>query len=268
MTPNSPCSPVFAIIENYRVLRIFAVALCLVASACGSSTASRKDVPDHKALSDEEFLAKLDAQQTLRPTVVVPIVAETAAPTVAETAAPRVAETAAPTVAETRITEPKAAEPGVTTATFEPVYRAANTMRGATASGVTLVKFDELMQGLSTEIGIAKDHRLNDADKTLLSLYERAFGHYQVSGTLWRLKISTSDELWKGEIPIYFGSTPDDEAMLGVAATYDLPVADRKLSSGPYKSIPADSPQRVWRYAAATLDEATAIYLGKGTAAR
>jgi hypothetical protein len=42
--------------------RILVLALCLVAGACGSSSTSRKEVPD-SALTDAEFLKKLNANQ-------------------------------------------------------------------------------------------------------------------------------------------------------------------------------------------------------------
>ena len=64
-----------------------------------------------------------------------------------------VPETSAAVAPKTPPTPPKP-----TTATFEPVYRAAKAVQGATQSGVTFVKFGELMQAFATEISIAKDH--------------------------------------------------------------------------------------------------------------
>ena len=156
--------------------------------------------------------------------------------------------------------------PKVTTATFEPVYRSAKTVQGATASGVSYMKFGELLQGFSTEIGIAKDHDLNEADKPLLALYQEALTHYQISAQFWSAKIHASGPLWKGEIPISFDKHPVP-AMLKVAAGYELPVLDRTVGygGGKYKAIPGDSVQRVWKYADRTLEKATALYYGKAS---
>jgi hypothetical protein len=146
----------------------------------------------------------------------------------------------------------------VTTATFEPVYRAAKSIQAATVAGVSYVKFRELMQGLATEIGIAKDHPLNESDVKLIALYEEAFRHYQTSAALWAWKIDWPPEKWDGEIPVWFAQKPDSP-LLSIVAQYDLPLAEHSN----YKTVPGDSVQRIWRHADAALDKATAIYYGK-----
>lgn len=155
--------------------------------------------------------------------------------------------------------------PTVTTATFDPVYRAAKTIQGAIVSGVTYQKFGELMQSLSTEIEIAKDHKLNDADKKLLGLYQEAFAHYQVSLGLWTEKNNASEKWWKGEIPVWFEKHPNP-LLLAMAERYGIPVSDRTMEYGlgKYKSIPGDSVQRVWAEADKTLLGATALFYGNG----
>lgn len=164
--------------------------------------------------------------------------------------------------------QPAAAQPApapkVTQATFEPVYRSAKAVEGATATGVTYQKFGELLQSLSTEISIAKDHPLTDVDKRLLALYEEALHHYQVSGTLWELKLHASGDTFHGEIPI--GRTGALEPSIAeVVRVYALPVNERKLTfaKSKYKAIPGDSPQRVWAAASATLKKATDLYYGR-----
>ena len=149
----------------------------------------------------------------------------------------------------------------VTTATFEPVYRSAKAIQAATVSGVSYVKFRELMQGLATEIGIAKDHPLNEYDLKLIALYEEAFAHYKTSATLWMWKIDWPPEKWDGDIPVWFVQKPDS-ALLNVAAAYDLPVTDHSMYKL-YKTIPGDSVQRIWKHADAALDKATVTYYGK-----
>lgn len=153
--------------------------------------------------------------------------------------------------------------PKVTTATFDPVYRAGKAIEGATAAGVSYVKFGELMQGFSTEIGIAKDHRLNEADRRLLAVYEKAFEHYQASAVLWKFKLDAGDA-FKGEIPVEI----DGKQLIPLetlTGTYKLTVEARTMSytGKRYKAVPGDSAQRVWQTASATLQEATEIFYGR-----
>lgn len=161
-------------------------------------------------------------------------------------------------------TPQRAPAPGITKATFEPVYRAGKTIQGSTGTGVTYQKFMELMQSLSTEIGIAKDHPLNDADKKLLALYEEALHHYAVSASLWKMKIDASDDMWHGEIPVSFSKATDTN-ILTVIAAYHLPLTDRKVpyTGAKYKAIPGDSVQRVWQHADVALNKATDLYYGR-----
>lgn len=154
----------------------------------------------------------------------------------------------------------------VTQRNFEPVYRSAKGIQGATASGVTYLKFVELMQGLATEIGIAKDHTLNEADKKLLALYEEAFSHYQLSAALWKMKIEANDTMWRGEIPFDFagGKGADSDAVKAIGL-YHLPIADRttEYTGKKYRTIPGDSVQRAWAAADAVLKKATDLYYGR-----
>jgi hypothetical protein len=83
----------------------------------------------------------------------------------------------------TSLAPPPTPPPTITQATFEPVYRASKAIQGATGPGVTYVKFDELLQALSTEIAIAKDQQMNDLDRKLIALYEEALAAYKLSAT-------------------------------------------------------------------------------------
>ena len=96
---------------------------------------------------------------------------------------------------------PPAPPPTITQATFEPVYRASKAIQGATGPGVTYPKFGELLQGLSTEIGIAKDHQMNGLDRKLIALYEEALATYNFSAELWKVKLQ-AHEVYEGEIPV------------------------------------------------------------------
>jgi hypothetical protein len=207
--------------------RVFAIVLCL--AACGACTASRKEVPD-KDLSDEAFLAKLGAQEK--------------ASDLASKDKQKTFESTAPQVK-------------VTTATFEPVYRAAKTVQGATQSGVSYVKFGELMQGFSTELGIAKDHELTASDKKLLALYQQVFDAYQFSKVLWEAKMKDLTDK-DAPIPVITFSSQD-------VAYYRLHV----VKSIPVPGYPdlnyvaAESMLTVWQQAEVLLTGAAAVYLGK-----
>ena len=91
--------------------------------------------------------------------------------------------------------DPRAATPStITQATFEPVYRASKVIQGATGPGLTYAEFGELLQALSAEIMIAKDHPMNDLDRKLIALYEEALTTYKFSETLWKTTLAVHDE--------------------------------------------------------------------------
>jgi hypothetical protein len=92
--------------------------------------------------------------------------------------------------------------PTITQATFEPVYRSSKAIQGASGPGVTYAKFGELLQGLSTETGIAKDHQINDPDRQLIALYDDALRGYKFSAELWKMRLDAHSESWKGELPV------------------------------------------------------------------
>ena len=99
----------------------------------------------------------------------------------------------------TSLAPPAAPPPTITQATFEPVYRASKAIQGATGPGVTYVKFDELLQALSTEIAIAKDQQMNDLDRKLIALYEEALAAYKLSAT------TRADDTIRRATEIYYG---------------------------------------------------------------
>jgi hypothetical protein len=98
---------------------------------------------------------------------------------------------------------PPAPPPTITQATFEPVYRASKAIQGATNPGVTYPKFGELLQGLSTEIAIAKDHQLNEVDRKLIARYEEALATYKFSAELWKLKLEARAKYGKAKFRLH-----------------------------------------------------------------
>jgi hypothetical protein len=169
---------------------------------------------------------------------------------------------------------PPAPPPTITQATFEPVYRASKAIQGATGPGVTYVKFGELLQGLSTEIGIAKDHQMNDLDKKLMALYDDALSAYKFSSELWKHKINASDNVWKGEIPVAFvlngKMTRSDGVSEAELQQYALVPVDRKVpyTGRKYQALPAEAIQMVWLKADAILKQATEMYYGRSAASK
>jgi hypothetical protein len=156
--------------------------------------------------------------------------------------------------------------PPITTKTFEPVYRAAKSIEGAARSGVSYVKFSELLQALSTELGIARDQKLNETDRKLLTLFDEVYEHYKASSLLWHMKIEMSDDLWKDEIPFQF-SDKADPSFAALIKKYDLSAAERKVpyTGTRYRALAADSIQRVWASAETALKTASDLYYGRET---
>lgn len=149
---------------------------------------------------------------------------------------------------------------------FEPVYRAAKTVQGATQSGVSYMKYGELLQSLSTELSIARDQvSVNPADRELLAAFEQVYRDYSAAASLWKLKTEASGELWKGEIPIEFigkNSSPEGKA---IATGYRLPISERRApyTNTTYLAIPGESMQMVWVYADDSLKTATDMFYGR-----
>jgi len=155
---------------------------------------------------------------------------------------------------------------------FEPTYRAAKALQGATTTGLTYDKYSELLQALATELSIVKDQRpTGEQNSKLLALFNETFGHYEAAGVFWKAKLDGptrgATRAVKG-IPIYFEKQKADDAKLKLAESYQLPIT--KANAGgvltsklEYRSIPDDSPQRVWTRAAETLGKATDLYYGR-----
>ena len=157
--------------------------------------------------------------------------------------------------------------PTITQATWEPVYRASKAIQGATGPGVTYVKFGELLQGLSTEISIARDHQMNDLDKKLLALYEESLAAYKFSATLWKIKIEAHHDMWNGEIPVVFTRGRAEPEVAAGIEKYGLTPVPRtvRLTGNTYEALPATTIQEMWTKADEILKRATEMYYGRST---
>lgn len=230
-----------------REVRAIYLALAVLAVACRPAPTPpppAEETPLHKALAEYE------------------------ASHAAATGIPMASTTSTTPPAQT---QPAAKRQSITLSAFEGLYRAAKNLQGATAAGVTLVKFGEYLQAFATELSIVKDRgHLNEADQQLLAVFQDAYSDYDLSATLWKLKIGAHDDVWKGEIPIYHEGSAGTEAgaagdaFLKVASKYRIPVSDHVLSGGHgYKAIPGDSPQRIWASASSKMEQASALYYGR-----
>lgn len=162
-----------------------------------------------------------------------------------------------------------AQEPTVNKAMFEPVYRAAKAVQGATASGVTYQKFGELLQAFSTELGIVNDQKPTGTDGQLQTLFADVLEHYQASHTLWGRKISSHHDMWKGYIPIIFPNAKEveskqqNEMWRALATKYELPTSEHGKGKLQFIGVPGDAPQLMWAKAAERLEKATDLYYGR-----
>lgn len=162
--------------------------------------------------------------------------------------------------------DPPPAPITITQATFEPVYRASKTIQGSTATGVTHVQFGELLQKFSTEIAIAKDKQMNELDKKLVAVYDEGLAAYQFSNELWKVKLESDEETWKGEIPVSIKGKTSPVIDAGVKK-YGLKVTDRRLEylGTRYQAVAGTAIQEVWSKADEILNRATEMYYGRST---
>ena len=163
---------------------------------------------------------------------------------------------------------PPAPPPTITQSTFDPVYRASKALQGATTAGVSYVQFGELMQDLSTEIGIAKDHQMNNLDKGLIGLYDEAFATYNFSAALWKAQIDTPKEMVGGDIIVEVDGVETEPGGIARLEKYGIPVRERgvKYMKNRVKVVSPDAIQVVWGAANELLRRATEMYYGRTSA--
>jgi hypothetical protein len=165
--------------------------------------------------------------------------------------------------------DPAPAKMTVTQSVFTPVYRAAKAIEGAMGPGVTFVKFGELLQGLSTEIAIAKDQQMNEIDKRLIAKYDDLLSAYKFSAALWKKQIENSEDYWKGNIPVGFNGAISAELHEGVRTFKLSPVEQTMRGTGlKFLGLPRSSIQVVWAAAGDISSAATEMYYGRSDGAR
>jgi hypothetical protein len=133
---------------------------------------------------------------------------------------------------------------------FEPLYRSAKSIEVATSTGVSLIKFREMIQQTAVELSISKDEAVSPSEKLLIEAYANAFDVYSDSLKLWEAKISK--ENWFTDGIFCIGDVPE------VAVKYEMKCLDfdRNLF------IPNESIQYLWAIGSSRIAQAGAIYLG------
>src|SRR5688572_29723901 len=79
-----------------------------------------------------------------------------------------------------------ASDEALRTERFGPLHRAARSIDGAIAVGVSYVRFGELLQVFATELLLATDRAANDADRALVAAYSEALDAYKDSAAVWK----------------------------------------------------------------------------------
>lgn len=137
----------------------------------------------------------------------------------------------------------KAAEPNIS----EASYRAFKRLSGATAVGVTKLKYDELLQEASAELLILADLAPGSADTAALERYVAALEKYKDAGVLWAEQIDGAQYDWIPKGRIYL--EPEAAA---IAERYNLPTEAHKTRFGSsFRSVASTSIQVLWELAKA-----------------
>ena len=143
---------------------------------------------------------------------------------------------------------------------FENLHHAAKAIQAATAVGVTNLKFVELLQGLATEISVAKDIAKSDLEKELLKGYSDILVTYHESATVWNHKIKSLRYNW-----IPSGQIFVEEELRPIIFKYTLRTEQHimKYSKQKYDIISEDSIQVIWGKANDQIEKITKLYLGQ-----
>lgn len=85
---------------------------------------------------------------------------------------------------------------------FEPLYRSGKAIEGALGTGVSLMKFGELLQNMATEIGIAKDKATRPDEIAMVSQFGQALAMFVSSRQTWQDRdAEAAQRIWTVAIP-------------------------------------------------------------------
>jgi hypothetical protein len=140
---------------------------------------------------------------------------------------------------------------------FGPLHRAARSIDGAIAVGVTYVRFGELLQVFATELLLATDRAKDDADRALISAYSEVLDAYKDSAAVWKQANESSSQDWMK------GRTFVTEPLQTIAQKYKLAVKQERIGTTEhtYSSLDPDAMQKIWLVAEERSKKARDIYL-------
>jgi hypothetical protein len=142
----------------------------------------------------------------------------------------------------------------------EPTYHAFKAIAGATAMGVTRVRYSELLQNASTELLILSDFAKGTPDTLTATKYAAALTKYKAAQTLWDSQIENAKYDWipRGQIFLE-GEGPE------IAAQYSLTTTERKMpyTGSVYQTVPSTSIQQLWELATADTEHADSLVVAR-----
>jgi hypothetical protein len=138
---------------------------------------------------------------------------------------------------------------------FRPLYRTARNLDAALGSGVTYIKFGELLQELTAEVMVAGDVAKEESDQALVSAYTDLLTTYKDSAVVWKQKLE-SDKLdfHKGRILVI-------EEVAPLIEKYKLPAKDNAIGDIKYRTLDPEAIQHVWAAAGEKSKKAREMYL-------
>jgi hypothetical protein len=133
--------------------------------------------------------------------------------------------TATPTISRD---EQELSPRGIDKQKFDAVYRAAKSVKEATAVGVNFTRYSELVQALATEASIARDKATSPGEQTLAQRFAGVVTAYRDSATLWQHKIGdASTDFLRGQIMVAIsrlgtGEMLEDPELRRIVDTYKI----------------------------------------------
>jgi hypothetical protein len=148
---------------------------------------------------------------------------------------------------------------------FETLYRASKAVEGAIGVGVTYQEFGKLLQSFSTELSIANDRPRSPEEQQLVNRYTEALNVLVDSATVWKKKIQSSSDTWKGQILYKIVSNPvgkpsTDTELTPIIEKYGLETQNKSTYDVRFVSISPTSTQTLWTIAGKHLNEGNRLY--------
>ena len=158
---------------------------------------------------------------------------------------------------------PATLTPQIEPGKFDALYRSMKSIEASTTIGVTYLKFGELLQTAATEVSIARDRAKSDVEKGIVEKFFNVLSEYQDSGIVWRAKNESTGHLTTDILIGLLKQEPTQQmrTFTALATKYSLPMTDGKTGVLVYRTIPSDSPQRIWSVASTDLAGVVVLYL-------